>query len=54
MRWICSHPYYGYDYGYPYYGAGSSYGYDNGCWVYRRVYNRYGHYIGRSLVNVCQ
>ena len=34
--------------------ARSSYGYDNGCWVYRRVYNRYGHYIGRSLVNVCQ
>jgi len=46
-----TYPYYGYGYGYPYYGA--SYGYDNGCWVYRRTYNRHGHYIGRRLVNVC-
>jgi len=47
--------YYGYPYGYgyPYYGAGYGYGYDNGCWVYRRVYNRWGHYIGRRLVNIC-
>ena len=51
------YPYYGvgYGYGYPYYGAGYGYGYGNGngCLVYRRTYNRYGHYIGRRLVNVC-
>jgi hypothetical protein len=47
--------YYGYpyDYGYPYYGAGYGYGYGGGCWVYRRVYNRWGHYIGRRLINIC-
>ena len=37
------------DYGYGGYG----YGYDNGCWVYRPLYNRHGHYIGRHLVNLC-
>jgi hypothetical protein len=47
-----TYPYWGGDYGYPYYGY-DSYGYDNGCWAYHRVYNRYGHYIGRRLVNVC-
>ncbi len=47
------YPYYGYGYGSPYYGASNTYGYDNGCWVYRRTYNRHGHYIGRRLVNVC-
>jgi len=52
------YPYYGYGYGYPYYGypyaaAGYGYGAGNGCWVYRRTYNRYGAYIGRRLVNVC-
>ena len=55
------YPYYGvgYGYGYPYAAAGYGYGYGNGngngngCWVYRRTYNRYGHYIGRRLVNVC-
>jgi hypothetical protein len=47
-----TYPYWGGDYGYPYYGY-DSYGYDNGCWTYHPVYNRYGHYIGRRLVNVC-
>ena len=49
------YPYYGYGYGYgyPYYGASYTHGYDHGCWVYRRTYNRHGHYIGRRLVNVC-
>jgi hypothetical protein len=43
-----TYPYYDYGYGYPDYA-----GYDNGCWVYRPSYNRYGRYIGRRLVNVC-
>jgi hypothetical protein len=42
---------------YPYdeygYGNGNGYGSDNGCWVYRPLYNRHGHYIGRHLVNLC-
>jgi len=41
-----AYPYWGY-YGYP------DYGYDNGCFVYRRVYNRRHHYIGRMLVDIC-
>jgi len=45
-----TYPYYDYGYGYPDYAG---YGYDNGCWVYRPSYNRYGRYIGRRLVNVC-
>ena len=44
---------YSYDYGYPYYGGGYGYGADNGCWAYRRVYTRHGHYLGRRLVNLC-
>jgi len=40
-------PYWGGDYGYP------DYGYDSGCWVYRRVYNRHRHYLGRQVINVC-
>ncbi len=32
-----------------YYG----YGYGNGCWIYQPVYDGYGNYIGRQLVNVC-
>jgi hypothetical protein len=38
--------YYGYGYGY-------GYPYGDGCLAYRPVYNRYGEYIGRRLVNVC-
>jgi hypothetical protein len=41
---------------YPYYGYGDAsygYGYDNNCLVYRAVYSRHGHYIGRRLVNAC-
>jgi hypothetical protein len=42
---------------YPYndcdYGYGYGYGNDNGCWAYRALYNRHGHYIGRHLVNLC-
>jgi hypothetical protein len=39
--------------GSPYYDSGYDNGYDNGCWVYRPVFNRYRHYIGQRLVNVC-
>jgi hypothetical protein len=49
-----AYPYddYGYDNGYGYgYGYGNGNG--NGCWVYRPLYNRHGHYIGRHLVNLC-
>jgi hypothetical protein len=50
---------YGYGYGYPYYGdyAYNDYGYgygDPGCLSVRRVYDRYGHYLGRATVNVCR
>ena len=50
-----TYPYWGgySGYGYPYYGAAYASGYDQGCRVYRRTYNRHGHYIGRRLVNVC-
>jgi hypothetical protein len=34
---------------YPY----DDYGYGDGCWVYRPLYSRHGHYIGRHLVNLC-
>jgi hypothetical protein len=54
---------YGYGYGYPYYGDyayndyGYGYGYGDGggqgCMTVRRVYDRYGHYLGRATVNVC-
>jgi hypothetical protein len=44
------YPYYG-DYGY---GDGYGYGYDSGCMTYRPVYDRYGNYRGRRLVDVCQ
>ena len=51
-------PYWAYGYGYPYYGYGypyatAGYGYGDSCWVQRPVYNRFGHYIGRRLINVC-
>lgn len=29
------------------------YGYDNGCYAYRPVYNAYGVYVGRRLVDIC-
>ena len=51
-----TYPYDDYGYGYSYSygnGNGNGYGYDNGCWVYRPLYNRHGHYIGRHLVNLC-
>lgn len=38
---------------YPYDDDRNGNGYDNGCWVYRPLYNRHGHYIGRHLVNLC-
>jgi hypothetical protein len=39
-------------YGYPY--AASGYGYAGAnCWVHRRVYNRFGRYVGWRQVNVC-
>ena len=43
-------PYYGYGYGYgaPYYYGG------DGCSQYRPVYDGYGRYLGRRLVDVCQ
>ena len=43
-----TYPYYGNDY-----GADSSYGSDNGCWVRRRVWDARGHYLGRQLINIC-
>ena len=39
-------PGYGYGYGYPY-------TYDDGCLAYRPIYDRYGRFRGRRLVNVC-
>jgi hypothetical protein len=33
----------------PYY----TYGYGNGCYSYQPIYDAYGNYIGRQLVNVC-
>ena len=46
---------YGYGADYPYYGD-YGYGYDpnSGCTSYRPVYDRYGNYLGRSLVDTCQ
>ncbi len=35
----------------PYYYGG--YGYGNSCTVYSPMYDAYGNYIGRQLVNVC-
>lgn len=37
----------------PYYGPGPYYGYDNGCWQPRPIYDAWGRYIGTRPVNVC-
>jgi hypothetical protein len=37
----------------PYYGPGPAYGYDDGCWQPRPIYNPWGRYVGRRMVNVC-
>ena len=42
---------------YPYYGdfAYNDYGYGGpGCMTVRPVYDRYGHYLGRRTVDICQ
>ncbi len=35
---------------YPYWGG---YGYNNGCWAYRPIYDAYGRYLGQRYVNIC-
>ena len=39
------YPYYGYDY--------SGYDDGDGCYAYRPIYDSWGNYIGRRLVNIC-
>jgi hypothetical protein len=45
---------------YGYWGGGSGYGgvdlaaSDDTCFEYRRIYDRWGHYLGRQSINVCQ
>ena len=34
--------------------ATAPYYYDNGCYQYQPVYDQWGHYLGRQLVDVCQ
>ena len=37
----------------PYYGPGPGYAYDDGCLQPRAMYDAWGRYIGRRMVNVC-
>jgi hypothetical protein len=45
---------------YGYWGAGFGFGgsemasSDGTCFEYRRIYDRWGHYLGRQPINVCQ
>ncbi|MGD1036354.1 MAG: hypothetical protein ABR878_04005 [Roseiarcus sp.] len=41
-------------FGYDYYDNGNYYYDDSYCWIYRRIYNRYGKFVGWRRVYICQ